>query len=183
MVHIKRNFFSDKELGRVGMLSTDTVPDDYADCFNRNRIPHVSVNKLFLDKLTSLVKETNTALYQYDLGDSISFERHLIGDYSEGDECTLHHDIWDTMHFDQDIVRKLSVVICLENNAVGGELQFFYTKTKHKLGLEDLELQESYTLQPGDAVIFPSYIYHQVTPIQSGTRKTMLALVTGPKFK
>jgi PKHD-type hydroxylase len=35
----------------------------------------------------------------------------------------------------------------------------------------------------GVVIAFPSYVLHRVTPITSGTRKSVVIWITGPKFK
>jgi PKHD-type hydroxylase len=35
----------------------------------------------------------------------------------------------------------------------------------------------------GTLVAFPSYLLHRVTPITSGTRKSLVAWVSGPVFR
>ena len=35
----------------------------------------------------------------------------------------------------------------------------------------------------GTLVAFPSYVMHRVTPVTSGTRKSLVAWVAGPKFR
>jgi PKHD-type hydroxylase len=35
-------------------------------------------------------------------------------------------------------------------------------------------------LQPGDAVVFPSFVNHSVTPITSGTRQSLTGWIKGP---
>jgi len=37
--------------------------------------------------------------------------------------------------------------------------------------------------QKGSAVIFPAYLSHRVTPILSGVRRSLVALIGGPPFK
>jgi PKHD-type hydroxylase len=36
--------------------------------------------------------------------------------------------------------------------------------------------------QIGTAVIFPSHLYHRVTPVTAGTRRSLVAWFVGPPF-
>lgn len=182
MIYHHKNFLSNNEIGRLLLQATNVETDEYADCFTRSRIPYISVSASFKEKISNFVLDINRNHYGFDMGNNITVERFLFAEYNLGDYCDIHHDVWDTM-FMNDFVRKISAVVCLENTASGGELEFYYTNDQTKLGLADLKMQESYTLEEGDIIVFPSHIYHRVSNITSGKRKTVLALFTGPRFK
>jgi len=53
-----------------------------------------------------------------------------------------------------------------------------------------ITLQNKYGKEPhivkfkeGDVLIFPSWVQHFVTPIKSGTRKSMTTWIMGPRYK
>ena len=80
-------------------------------------------------------------------------------------------------HFDmssQESTRKLSFTIQLSdsNDYKGGDLQFIHTE-EHKSKIR----------QKGDIIIFPSYVWHRVTPITEGKRHALVGWIHGPAFK
>jgi PKHD-type hydroxylase len=70
--------------------------------------------------------------------------------------------------------RKLSLVVQLSDPSEyeGGELQIMYSSTP-----------ASVQKQRGLVAAFPAYMLHQVTPVTSGTRQTLVAWVSGPPFR
>jgi len=77
-------------------------------------------------------------------------------------------------------IRKLSVTINLStaNSYEGGLLKFDYgphSKTRFHL-CEEIKEQ-------GSMIIFPSFLHHQVTPITSGTRYSLVIWICGKPFK
>jgi PKHD-type hydroxylase len=71
------------------------------------------------------------------------------------------------------IPRKLSFSLILSDSSEykGGEFEF-------DTGTADKAEQKR-----GRVLAFPSFVKHQVTPIKSGTRKSIVWWALGPKFK
>ena len=67
----------------------------------------------------------------------------------------------------QNIVRKISVSVILNDDYTGGELDF-------------KDADPYYTT--GSVIMFPSYYLHRVKPVKTGTRYSLVAWITGPKF-
>ena len=67
--------------------------------------------------------------------------------------------------------RKISITVNLNDNYEGGNLQFFSDKT--------------YEFNPprGDAIAFPSFLPHRVTPITKGERWSLVAWIGGQPFR
>ena len=55
---------------------------------------------------------------------------------------------------------------------MGGDLKFFEDNTG-SIAVK----------QQGTLILFPSYVLHQVTPVTKGERNSLVAWVTGDKFK
>jgi PKHD-type hydroxylase len=72
------------------------------------------------------------------------------------------------------VIRKLSVVIQLTDpkKYKGCDLELITSMTPNKMSRER-----------GHLVIFPSYILHRVTPLERGTRHSLVGWVTGKPFK
>ena len=68
--------------------------------------------------------------------------------------------------------RKLTIITILNDDYEGGRLYFH-------VGNE----REYPELEPGDVIIFPSFLVHGVEPITSGIRKSVVTWLVGPYFK
>ena len=93
-------------------------------------------------------------------------------EYNEdGSFYGLHHDIdWNSNHsFD----RKISISILLSDpkDFDGGELTF------SEITNEGIDWQK------GSVLCFPSYLQHSVSPVTRGTRKSLVAWFSGPRWR
>ena len=107
------------------------------------------------------------------LVDSLKFinEKHFnqidcfFGRYDEG----MHYN---SLHMDciaGDVQRKLSFSLLLNDNFQGGD---FITLTESRLDCH-----------PGKLLIFPSFMPHKISVVESGSRYAIFGWVYGPNFK
>ena len=121
------------------------------------------------DRIQRVAGSLNDRSYQFDLrGFSENFQYTIYHD-SEGG----HYD-W---HVDQGLLqvqRKFSISVQLSDPGgyEGCDLEF-------KAG----NRTEIAPRTQGSVIAFPSYVLHRVTPCTRGTRKALVAWITGPKFK
>ena len=95
--------------------------------------------------------------------------------FSEYDETYQGYFKWHTdINYDEDQDFKLSFSVQLTDscNYEGGELQFFN-------GIEDPVVAPKGV---GDLIIFPSFLWHQVTPVTKGRRNSLVGWFSGPTF-
>ncbi|MBQ4851218.1 2OG-Fe(II) oxygenase [Pseudoalteromonas sp. MMG012] len=95
--------------------------------------------------------------------------------YDQGDHFSQWHaDIGTKLASE----RKLSMSVQLNNACefTGGVLEIGYPR-----GIEGEPLVNN--LEAGDAIIFPSFIHHRVTPILTGTRHSLVNWISGPPFR
>ena len=143
---------------------------------NKNLVPSIRKSKIgwlpvngwdwVYDKIFSSVESTNKWAYDVrGFGELIQFTDY---DSSEGDSFYKSHK--DTGPGFQH--RKISFVVLLDDpkDFEGGEL--------HLEGAGALRLPNK-----GSAVMFPSFMHHQVTPVTSGRRRTLVSWIAGPKLK
>jgi len=93
-----------------------------------------------------------------------------FAEYGTGGHYDWHHDVhWESAgRYD----RKLSVVIQLSDPTQyqGGEFQF-----------REVETPLAFK-QQGSILVFPSYLLHRVTPIENGTRHSLVGWMEGPHW-
>ena len=80
------------------------------------------------------------------------------------------------------MIRKLSVTISLEDsdNYEGGDLEFCINHPE-KERAEILSAKEA--RKKGSIIVFPSFVWHRVTPVTKGTRYSLVIWSVGPSFK
>ena len=113
-------------------------------------------------------------------------EKAQFTEYEKGQYYKWHIDQLDKPYgerFDKDWqgkVRKLSVTVSLSDpeDYEGGRLEF-YTSTPY----EQKVISCDQILDKGSLVVFPSFIWHQVTPITKGTRKSLVLWNLGYPYK
>ena len=119
-------------------------------------------------KLAHVVASINAQFYKFDLsgfGESLQMTNY---DQSDNGMYGWHQD------YGGEISRKLSVVVQLTDPSEyeGGNLQIMTSS-------EPTNVRK----QRGLVALFPSYTLHQVTPVTSGSRQSLVAWVTGVPFR
>lgn len=77
------------------------------------------------------------------------------------------------------LIRKLSFTLCLTDDYTGGEFEIAHLNPKpdkHKFFKFDK------TFKKGTMIVFPSFVWHKVNPVLSGTRKVLVGWVVGTPF-
>lgn len=120
------------------------------------------------EKLGNIASKLNTDHFRFDLtgfGESLQLTNY---DQSEHGMYGWHQD------YGSGISRKLSLVLQLSDPSQyeGGNLQVMTSGEPQNV-----------RKQRGLVAVFPSYVLHQVTPVTSGNRQTLVAWVSGPAFK
>ncbi len=121
------------------------------------------------DKLIDLSVRANKDLWNFDLNsinESIQYTKYLGG----GGHFGWHLDVGPGM----TSKRKLSIVVQLSDPVEyeGGTLQVMKGSNPQDLPKDR-----------GSVILFPSYILHRVTPVISGTRKSLVLWVGGNHFR
>jgi len=140
-----------------------------------------SNDQYLYDLLCPFVSHANeSAGWKYDLD---WFESVQVARYKKNQHYAWHRDgsgdhfgAYKDGNYDGKI-RKVSLVACLSNGYVGGDLE---------LALQNQE-EENEILYPeikvGDVIVFPSYVFHRSTPITKGTKYSAAMWCLGPPFK
>lgn len=117
------------------------------------------------DRIAKLSLKANKALYNFIIDGILQME---VLKYEKGGFFREHTDLGN-----QDVsTRKLTILTFLSDPSEyeGGKLSFLFDKE------QPLPLQ-------GSSVIFPSYLFHVVEPVTSGTRYTLVTWIEGPHFR
>jgi len=119
-------------------------------------------------KLTDAINTVNKTFWEFDLD---YIETLQYTEYNQvGHRYKAHLDVANNfIHY-----RKLSFTVQLDdpNSYEGGDFVVFTSETpQHTLKSQ------------GSLIIFPSFILHEVTPIENGSRSSLVGWVCGPSFK
>jgi PKHD-type hydroxylase len=120
------------------------------------------------EKLGHIASSLNAQYYRFDLtgfGEPIQLTNY---DQSEHGMYGWHQD------YNAKVSRKLSLVLQLTDPSQyeGGNLQ-----------LATGGAPQTVRKQRGLVAAFPSYVLHQVTPVTSGNRQSLVAWISGPAFR
>jgi PKHD-type hydroxylase len=124
-------------------------------------------NQWIVSRMGSLITEANK-LWNFDVACMAENLQYTIYD-KKGDHYTAHTDLGND---GMSSLRKISVVVFLDDDFEGGELEIFTS-------------DEPITVNPkkGVAIVFPSYLLHQVRPVTKGTRRTLVCWFHGFPFR
>ena len=121
--------------------------------------------------------------FEWDWSESLQFTKYKLNQH-----YNWHQDAWDRPYEKKDSnfngkIRKLSISIILsdENDYEGGDFQIDY---RHKFSDKSNYTETVKQIKPkGSVIVFPSYIWHKVTPVTSGVRYSMVNWVLGQPYK
>ena len=126
--------------------------------------------KHLLDDVVTKCLEVNKEQYGFNIWPVLDSDFVNYNTYSSGNKYDWHKDTEpDSTTRDT----KFTILINLSTKKYeGGNLEH-YSYGAHEVK----ELND-----PGSVVMFPSYVYHKVTPITKGERKSLVIFISGPKF-
>ena len=121
--------------------------------------------------------------YEWDFSESCQFT-----EYNKNQFYNWHCDSWDKPYdIPEDLkkhgkIRKLSVTVSLSEpeEYKGGQLEFSI-RDNEKGKIKNIKCKE--ILPRGSIVVFPSHLWHRVTPVTKGTRYSLVIWNLGYPFK
>jgi PKHD-type hydroxylase len=120
--------------------------------------------------------------FEWNLSESCQFTK-----YSKGQYYGWHCDSTETPYTEEGPlkgkIRKLSVTVSLSNSTdyKGGELEFDF---RNKDPNEKQNIHKCVEILPkGSIVVFPSFVWHRVCPVITGTRYSLVIWNLGYPFK
>lgn len=136
--------------------------------YRRSRVAWLTGNEKITQALIPYAQEAaNVMGIDINSACEIQFTEYLA---SEGGKYDWHHDVdWNSNAlFD----RKLSVTVQLSDPSDydGGDFQF-------------AEVENPDGKAIGSVLVFPSYLQHRVFPVTRGTRRSLVAWFSGPRWR
>jgi len=116
--------------------------------------------------LSSLGLDTNYNVWKFDITHAVQTEFLM---YEPGDHYVAHVD---TMLTRDDPIRKLTCLAFLNDDYEGGK---FFIQNGHE--------RHYINAEPGDIIIFPSFMLHGVEPVTKGVRYSVVTWMLGPPLK
>ena len=165
--------------------------DQVLDLKKKRNSDLVWLNDLWIYKeLHPFVREANHKAgwdFQWERSESCQFTKYKLNQYYD-----WHCDGWDKPYDRKDKndpdngkIRKLSMTCQLTDGSEyqGGELEFDFRnydphmrdESKHKIQCKEI-------LPKGSIIVFPSFVWHRVKPVISGTRYSLVVWHLGNKF-
>lgn len=111
--------------------------------------------------------------YDWERSESCQFTKYKLNQFYD-----WHQDAYDKVYPENygsnqaGKIRKLSIIVTLVDGSEydGGDLQMNF-RHKHKID----EIKTINEIRPkGSVIVFPSYIFHRVTPVTRGTRYSLV---------
>jgi|TARA_R110002020_G_scaffold10244_3_gene39490 PKHD-type hydroxylase len=124
--------------------------------------------------------------FEWDRSESCQFTKYRLNQYYD-----WHCDSWDKPYdkpdrLDYGKIRKLSMTCQLTDGSEyeGGELEFDFRNYDPHMRDEARHLKKAKEILPkGSIIVFPSFVWHRVKPVTSGTRYSLVAWHLGQPFK
>jgi len=122
--------------------------------------------------------------FDWNWSESCQFTKYKKGQYYH-----WHTDSWGNVYNNPENInthgkiRKLSVTCTLSDPSEyeGGELEFNFNNPQHSKRKNIKKCTE--ILPKGSLVVFPSFVWHRVRPVKSGTRYSLVIWNLGYPFK
>lgn len=120
--------------------------------------------------------------YDWDWSEACQFTIYRPGQFYD-----WHQDCWDKPYEEEGPqkgkIRKLSVTVSLSdvNEYEGGELEFDFKNLAPNKKQKIITCKE--ILPKGSIVVFPSFVWHRVKPVTSGTRHSLVIWNVGYPYK
>jgi PKHD-type hydroxylase len=134
-----------------------------------NRNPETS---WIFDRLNFVIQAANEQFYGFDLNGYEKFQ-YTVYTADKNSRYDWHMDTNMSANTNE-MTRKLSMTMCLNDSFEGGEFHINLGKEEEPLIIPAIK---------GRIIMFPSFMIHRVTPVTLGTRRSLVIWVMGPKFQ
>lgn len=176
------DYFSDEEIFNIihlskklpktnGSISNDNIVNSEIRISDVSWVPVNNISDWIYKKITGLIHQVNEDFYEYDL---VLTEKFQFTVYKSNSSSMYKKHLDCGSNFVPGMERKLSMVLQLSDpeEYTGGDLV--------------LHMRQTPTIiekKKGRIVFFPSHVLHEVTPVTSGTRMSLVGWISGPRLK
>jgi PKHD-type hydroxylase len=192
--------------GRIGQDNTDADAPKDTGHGNQDDSIRTSTVKWFTDEtlpqtitqkiydLTCQANDETGWQHNFDYKENTQYTvYHAKNEKPKGDFYTWHTDAGPHT-YDNGSIRKLSMTVQLSDpdDYEGGHFQWLEPQRQFdKMGVDGkpyIDIEQCICSAPfsakerGSVIIFPSFLYHQVTPVTRGTRKVLVNWYCGQPY-
>jgi len=153
----------------------DPTPEETADKIRQSNVSWLN-DRWIYNTLHPYVNAANKNAgwnFDWDWSENIQFTKYKLNQFYD-----WHQDAYDKVYPENygsnqaGKIRKLSIIVTLVDGSEydGGDLQINF-RHRHKID----EIKTITEIRPkGSVIVFPSYIFHRVTPVTRGTRYSLV---------
>ena len=175
--HVTKDVYTSEQIIQINKTVSNYINTGYGDRPATGKIVKTDIID-FSPELQSLLetviratKKQNEEYFGFNLFDRVPYTFN-VNTYEQGYEYPFHCDATKpTAKNDIKITAVLN--ISTEQNS-GGDFEFF---------LDGQYVRVKELAVPGSLLLFPSVIFHRVTPVERGVRKTLSIWFDGPNWK
>ena len=186
------NAFNEDEMQRLekylntlklerGFTIAENQKKNIKKTIRKSKVNFIKVNPetvWIFERINFVISNLNNNFFNFDLNGYNSLQ-YTVYNASEKGEYGFHMDTFIGNDVPKDMyeTRKLSLTFLLNEPNVdfkGGEFQINPGDEKKALSIN---------MKKGDMILFPSFMIHRVKPVTKGVRKSIVAWVTGPKWR
>ncbi len=145
----------------------------------RGFFPHAPEYLWIYDHILQYVNAANSQYWKFRIGQTEPFQ---YGVYNPGQHYSWHldqfSDPYKAPHPDAGMTRKLSITVQLDDgdSYEGGDFEMRELSDYDKIQrIDGIRAR-------GSLIVFPSFVMHRVTPVTSGTRRSLVGWILGPPF-
>ena len=126
--------------------------------------------------------------FNWERTENVQFTKYKLNQYYDWhcDSWDKPYDRKDPNHPEHGRIRKLSMTCQLTDGSEykGGELEFdFRNYDPHMRDESKHRIQCKEILPKGSIIVFPSFVWHRVKPVTSGTRYSLVVWHLGRPFR
>ncbi len=180
-VCIWKDAFTQKEIDAVVAYGDGLKPMKAEIAGRKDNIDHMRITRVAwmerkpgIDwlhaRLEEMVLQINAQFYRYDLFGLVEAFQYTVYEGAEGGYYGWHVDVGEKNYEPRKI--SLSLQLSDPSDYEGGDLIL-------QAGNGDYRAETA----RGALIAFPSFVLHRVTPVTSGTRKSLVIWVAGPDFR
>lgn len=183
---IKMGEAQEQDLGEINRLSKKSI-SEYTEEDKENLLETRNSHIAWLDepwiynRLKKYILAANKNAgwnFNVDHTETLQFTKYDVGQFYDW-HPDQHHYLYpddDTNENMRGKYRKLSTTLLLNDPSEfeGGDLEFHFNMK---------ETEKATKLNSkGSLIVFPSFVYHRVTPVTKGTRYSLVSWTLGPPF-